>query len=420
LNLLSKFFRNFSINLIFLLWVLIFIWRKSFSYLNIGGLYIIEFLVIISLLSLFFAFLINKKLTLPPKNSILHRLINSVILFVTYSILNSIFHLNVNLKSLLPGVYPIYFVIVVIISFNVDINKLEFLTKLMFKFIFFSAFISFLVSPFGNYFLPETDNPGWTYIFGASLSAILILIENKLTSILLFLVTLIIAIITFQRGVFLCFLLSFPFLIYIEKKVFLIKLFSISKTFLFSLLLLLLISPIAFKILNTFNDLRFDISFHNLYLFINSIFSSSAADELGVAGTRSHRLDMWAEVLKLSYENLIFIFGDGFQQDVGDKIGIQFRAVHNGFVTIFFQDGIIGLILFLYFLFLLYKFYKNYFYINKENPNLILLIRMGIIIFAAMIGDALTGTILDSPFTSWLFYTQSAFLVSLIFRLTNK
>jgi hypothetical protein len=290
----------------------------------------------------------------------------------------------------------------------------------MFKFIFFSAFISFLVSPFGNYFLPETDNPGWTYIFGASLSAILILIENKLTSILLFLVTLIIAIITFQRGVFLCFLLSFPFLIYIEKKVFLIKLFSISKTFLFSLLLLLLISPIAFKILNTFNDLRFDISFHNLYLFINSIFSSSAADELGVAGTRSHRLDMWAEVLKLSYENLIFIFGDGFQQDVGDKIGIQFRAVHNGFVTIFFQDGIIGLILFLYFLFLLYKFYKNYFYINKENPNLILLIRMGIIIFAAMIGDALTGTILDSPFTSWLFYTQSAFLVSLIFRLTNK
>jgi hypothetical protein len=206
----------------------------------------------------------------------------------------------------------------------------------------------------------------------------------------------------------------------VEKKYFFNKFFNLLKIFLLSLFILLLVSPFVFKILNNFNDLRFDISFQNLYLFINSIFSSSAADELGVAGTRSHRLDMWVEVIKISSNNLIFIFGDGFQQDVGDKIGIQFRAVHNGFITIFYQNGIIGLGIFLYFLFILLKFISNVFNKFKSNEKIVKLTRTSIIIFAAMIGDALTGTILDSPFTSWLFYTQMALLVTLMFKYSNN
>ena len=351
MNYFSKYLLNSSINIIVLLWVSLFFWRKSFSYLKFGGIYIIEILVLISILLFLISFLIRKKIKLPSNNTSLYKIIIILLLFFSYSLLNSIIHFSINLKSLLPGVYPIYFVIVTIICYNIELTKLDLFAELMLKLLFLSSFISLIISPLGLFFLPETDNPGWTYIFGASLSACLILVKNKPLSIILFICTLLISIITFQRGVFLCFFISFPFLFLVEKKFFLNKFLNLFKILLLSLFILLLVSPFVFKFLNNFNDLRFDISFHNLYLFINSIFSTSAADELGVAGTRSHRLDMWVEVIKISSNNLIFIFGDGFQQDVGDKIGIQFRAVHNGFITIFYQNGIIGLGIFLYFLF---------------------------------------------------------------------
>ena len=153
---------------------------------------------------------------------------------------------------------------------------------------------------------------------------------------------------------------------------------------------------------------RFELSSINLLKFLGSIFINF--EELGgdMSGTRSHRLEMWFEIIEIVSSNpLNLLFGMGFHGEVLDILGVSFRAPHNGFVTIYYRLGIVGIVLFLNVLLSLFLIIKHQFKSQKDIYT-----SLNVLLYGAFIGDILTGTIIDSPFTLYIFIALTSILIA--------
>ena len=134
-------------------------------------------------------------------------------------------------------------------------------------------------------------------------------------------------------------------------------------------------------------------SLENLDRYILSIFGFS---DIGV-GTREHRLQMWSETIDIIFSSFSsFIFGQGYSVSISD---VAFRNVHNGYLSILFRSGLIGLLVFL--LFMLKAFLRIY---RKDNGVMVAVIVMALL-------DSFTGTLLDSPFLSAPIYFLIGFSI---------
>lgn len=146
---------------------------------------------------------------------------------------------------------------------------------------------------------------------------------NKSTTILLILISLICVsnslIFYFNRSFFIGLIFSIIFLILINKNIVLDKLSYI------------------------------DI-FKYLFFFISISLISYLYFDLGHSGTASWRIEVWSNVLKRFLGNTNFLYGNGFGSPVVEPSDIPDFALtnhpHNSFITILYQLGLIGFVLF--------------------------------------------------------------------------
>lgn len=400
------------VKLLFIIWILLFIGRKTFSYINIFGIYVIEFSIFFSFLLFLFIFL-NKpiynlnRVSLTTKLSLIFCCI-----FIAYNILIAIFSNSINFKGLIPGVYPFVFLLVFIFAINAPLKLLVKLHTIIFYFYLLSWLISFFVSYVLTPLIGTIEAPGWTYVYGVSLGlSFFLAIKNKYF-IILFCLNFIFAILLFERASFFNFLFSLAASGLLLNNYF-PKFFIFKSVYylIFFFLALVFFSPL---IINYFFDtslFRFELDYKNILNFFYSIFSSNADVSGDLSGTRNHRLEMWTDLIEIMFSNFkSLFFGIGYDGEVLDLLGVDFRAPHNGFITIFVRGGLIGLLIYLLFLTFTFFRLKSKIVFSSIFENYFFL---GGLVFFAFIGDALTGTILDSPFTIFLVYFHLALVMAI-------
>jgi hypothetical protein len=188
------------------------------------------------------------------------------------------------------------------------------------------------------------------------------------------------------------------------------------KSFFWGFLIFLFLLINIKSILNLFgiDSIRFDLTPESIFLFIKTIWDSNIEmDDGGAIGTRTHRISMWFEVLNNSLKNVkIFFLGNGYD---GLIVENDFNGIpHNGFISIVYRSGYVGLILFIYILYTISRILFRYKYNNLRLFYFIFTILFSFIL------EILTGTIIDSPFTSLLAYQIiSLLLVILIQKKSN-
>lgn len=391
-------------------------WRKTFSYINIGGIYIIEFTLMIILSIGFISFFLKKRPTFYfPTNKKVKISIFLAFLFIFYNLIRAILSSSINPKGLIPGIYPIIYIVLVLLSQNSEEKVRSAVYKVMNIFYVYCFLVYIINSVLVAPFFGDIEAPGWTYIYGVGMASSLLLVRNSVVSLLLFGVTFVLALISFERASFVNFLFSVSFIFFSFSrlsKIYFLK--SVIIKILSSTILFIFLSPVLINFFFDLEVIRFEITPSNIINFFYSIFSSEidlSSGFGGLSGTRDHRLEMWSAIVSKVFESPITtFFGFGYKGEVLDILQVSFRAPHNGFVTILYRGGLIGLFTYLFFLFsLLYIFYSfvrsGINYKDKEVAF------WAIILLGAFIGDASTGTIIDSPFTSFLFYAQMGILV---------
>lgn len=401
------------------LWVSLFLWRKTFSYVNIGGLYVIELSVLAAMAA--FAVYVFSRSELAfaiPRDGVLRMSLFFATALVLYSMVRAVFSDSISAKGLIPGVYPLYLVIVTVLAANASSATLARAAH------FFV--LCFLLAPTVGYlngFLVDLglvgsiESPGWTYVYGVTLALSLILIRKPLLSTTLFGIYFLFTLFLFQRGAFVDFALAWLAVFVAARWRDRIRL---SKAALIRGVLVgaigILLAPFAFELITGGQYGRFLVTPWNVIQFFLSIFGSSV-DLVGVIGTRQHRLEMWTEITKLVFSSFpTALFGFGFGGEVGDALGVSFRAPHNGFITILYRGGVIGLLLFVWLLISLFVMFARKLRAVPSDHQQWRHAAVGLIILGSLVGDSLAGTILDSPFTSMMFYIQVGILAALLSR----
>ncbi len=402
-----KSLNNFPLFILFLTWCGLFIGRKTFSYISISGIYIIEFTLLVSII-----LLIIRMFRSPINNlarlSIYSKLILiSSLLFIIYNILRALFSDDINFKGLIPGIYPVIFLITFFIAINSNYNNLIKINRIILLFYLNGWLISLFVSNVLQNIFGAIEAPGWTYVYGVSLTSSLLIPNNKIKSIFIFILNFLFAILLFERASFFNFILSFLFTLFIFKNSIPRNIIfnSFSKIFI-AIFIGLLLAPLALNFLFDASNFRFDLDTKNILNFFYSIVNSNADIGAGLSGTRDHRIDMWKELFEYVSSNIsTIIFGIGYKGEVLDILGVDFRAPHNGFVTIFVRGGLAGLFFYTFFLItIFYKIKEKGIETNATFQSKLI----AMIVFLSFIGDALTGTIIDSPFTSFIVYFNLA------------
>jgi hypothetical protein len=410
-------FANLSLAVLLVLWVALFAWRKTFAYVSVGGLYAIEIAVMLSLWLFVQAVLVQPRLSFTvPRNAGIRRAMWVAAAFVVYNVARASLSAAVNPKGLIPGVYPAYFIITLVIAANTSEAMLRFVARALVWMFFLAPLVVYL----NRYLIIPTfgaiEDPGATYVYSIAMVFALVLIENRLLSFALFGLYFAFSVLMFERATFANAALAAVMLFLASRrreKGELTRLF-LGRSALY-LALLILLAPLALGLLFNLAHARFTVTSGNLVKFFEAIFSTNTG--LGLSGTREHRLDMWAQLLRLAFHSPgTVLFGYGYEGEVGDWLGITFRAPHNGFMTILFRGGIVGLGLYAWFLHALYGVLRGTMRSLQTGTEARRQAGVGLVILGALIGDTLTGTILDSPFTSWLFYAQTAIVCVSISR----
>ncbi len=392
-----------------ILWICLFIWRKTFSYININGIYIIELILIFIFLIFILIILLKKKPTFifSVTNSQKKVLFISV-LFIFYNFLRAFLSSDINPKALIPGVYPVIFIISFILTQNSSEKTRLLANNTMMYFYPFCFLVYFFNSFISDNIFGTIESPGWTFIYGVSMSSSLFLFKNKFVSLCFFGINFILAIISFERASFANFALSIFFVFLCLNSV---DKFVFIRTFLFKYLMyffiFIFLAPILVDLFFDLEKFRFDITASNILKFFYSIFSSKVdltGGFGGLSGTRDHRLDMWGKIIDNVFSSFkTSFFGFGFKGEVLDILNLSFRAPHNGFITILYRGGLVGLVIYLLFIQkLIFSFFSKIKFQKhslQSKSSLFALLLIG-----AFVGDAFTGTIIDSPFTSFLFY----------------
>ena len=118
---------------------------------------------------------------------------------------------------------------------------------------------------------------------------------------------------------------------------------------------------------------------------------------------------MWMAIINSSLSDpFVLFFGNGFSGEVGDSIGVSFRAPHNGFITIFFRMGLFGVLYYLAFGISVIGILGKFASLSSKSKDAAFVGKFGVLNLGAFLGDALTGTIVDSPYTYFLFISSVA------------
>lgn len=398
------------------MWLGLFIWRKSFSYINIGGVYIIEFTALfVSVLGIISWIVKNKRnkgyLYLGP--SAVKRLFLIISILLIFVGLRAAFSSEVNFKGLIPGIYPLYFIIFFLIFYNLPKRSVISFTKISYL-LFLLPIVPFTIIQISKNIFGYPELPGQTFIYGVSIALALTYKGfNKYSFVLM---SSVLGILLMERATFLnaafgfglCFIIGGPTIR---------STFKLTNDFIILLIFLIVIGPNIYMLIFGSENTRFDLSPTNMYKFLSSIFYN--VDNLGggINGTRSHRIEMWLEIIKIVSSNpLTFLFGMGFKGEILDVLNVSFRAPHNGFISLFYRIGVIGLTFYLSFLFYLLRILREQFNSNKNNK----IAALNVILFGTFIGDILTGTILDSPFTQLIFILSISANMALIIKNEKK
>jgi O-antigen ligase len=234
----------------------------------------------------------------------------------------------------------------------------------------------------------------------------------------LFTVYFLLAVFVFQRGTFLCFALA-CLLVFVaargHDRAGLLKRIVVRGAIV--AVLGIFVAPYVFQYLTGSRYGRFLVTPENILRFMYSIVSSDVDIAGGVAGTRHHRLEMWTAITGLVFSSIkSTLFGFGYGGEVGDALGVSFRAPHNGLITILYRSGMIGVLLLVGLFGALFRVFARGLRWARLDSPWRWHAATGLIILGALLGDALTGTILDSPFTGMLFYVHAGILAVLINR----
>lgn len=412
-----------ALSMVVALWVSLFLWRKTFSYITVGGVYIIEFAVVVAFAVLALNVLVQPDLSCRiPGEGAVRRVHILTATFVAYCVARAIIGGRITAIAMIPAIYPAYLVAVTILATNVSTRVLRIAAAVFVAAFFLAPTVSYINGFLVQFVFGSIESPGWTYIYGVTLALSLVLVRRPLVSMMLFAVYLLFALFLFQRGTFVAFafawMTAWVCMRWSERRAMLTA--AITRGFAVASVALLM-APFAIEFLTGSRQGRFVVSPGNILKFLLSIVSSDVTLDGGVSGTRSHRLEMWKDIIHLVFSAVdTAAFGFGFAGDVGDVLGISFRAPHNGFITILYRGGVVGLALFLGILFALFSFLRQALRAAKARSEVQRHAVVGLVILGAMVGESLAGTMLDSPFTSMLFYTQMGVLLAIINRLAVR
>jgi hypothetical protein len=399
-----------ALTIVAVLWTGLFLWRKTFSYLDVFGVYIIE-VAALAALGVFACYVaLRPSLSFAiPREPALQLPLTLCAAFVGYSMLRAVFSDRVSAIGMIPGVYPSYLLLVAIVAVNCSTTALR-RTAAVFAGLFFLApLVGHLNAMLAGYIGP-VESPGWTYVYGVSLAMSLVLVRRPVVSTLLFGIYFIYALFMFQRGVFVALALAWLAVAVAARRAdsgILVRAAFVRGGAM--ALAAILAAPLLFQIMFGGQFGRFLVTPGNIVDFLLSIVGMETELAGGVGGTRAHRLDMWRQITSLVYASLpSSLFGFGYGGEVGEAVGISFRAPHNGFVTILYRSGTIGVVLYTGLLLSLFRYFARALRQAGVRTPVGWHASIGLIILGAMVGDALAGTILDSPFTSMMFYAHAA------------
>ncbi len=398
------------------LWFMVLVWRKPFSYVEILGVYVIDFFVLVLAASMFFLMLLQghtRVIAFRGWKNLLQ--VFSLAGFTLVGVASLISSTNLNAKALIPLVYTLYFPFFLILFLNIPpririrILNFQIACYLILPLLYYGLRLG-IMRDFTNS-LPAIDDAGWTFTYGLSLAVALFLSPNVYLRVALSLMALLAAVVVFQRGVFLCFILASVFYFFSgNAKAKFVSLINYSLVGVAGFFVVLMVADAAFSIAFPDREVRYSLDPATMFRFISSIFYVSGDLGGDAVGTRSHRFEMWLGVVDhVISDARRLIFGSGFSGEVGDVIGISFRVPHNGFVTILFRMGVLGLICYVIFLISIFLKCLKQRCGLAEKASVFCLLNLG-----AFLGDVLTGTIIDSPFTYFLWLVSTALCLSVI------
>jgi hypothetical protein len=411
---------NLSLLFLFLLWLALFAWRKTFSYLNVGGIYVIELTGMLGLWLFALVVLLRPRLSFSvPSDARIQRALLFAGIFVVYNVARAALSPEINSKGLIPGIYPAYFAIALIIATNASEGVVRFVSRALVVTFFLTPAVMYLNSYVITPIFGAIEDPGATYIYGVTMMLALVLVKNHVASFLLFGIYFAFSVMMFERGTFVNAAVAGVVLLVASNRR---QRRTLTRRLVFTgaigVAVMLIATPIVLGLLFDLEKGRFVLTSGNLIKFFLSI--TGGGGELGLGGTRQHRLEMWAEIVRMVFSGpASMLFGFGYKGEVGDALGISFRAPHNGFLTILFRGGIIGLGLFLTFLYQVFMMLRRAIRTHGASEEARRAATVGLVVLGSLIGDSLTGTILDSPFTSWLFYMQAAVVCVLAYRVRD-
>lgn len=362
---------------IFIIYFLVF--RKTGAYVRLGPLYAVELFMLTSFI--FFSRYNIKKSD--------YALISAIAIYLFFNTLSLIaFGPPLELKDLCIGFYPLYVITGYLFSRNTkNPQKIETIIIIAFS---LTPIIHLLISPVFLLFGEEIELPGNTFVYPLSIVFCLLAIRRSTSSssriffLLLMITNSYLILILDQRAALLALVILVLLYFYLEKisipRTGDLVLFLTSCTF---------VTVIGFTFNENLNTLLANTRFGSIDQIFNYFLSIFGSTDIGI-GTREHRLEMWTDTInKLLKSPESFLFGLGFSTEISDT---SFRNVHNGYISIMYRSGLFGLLSFL----ILCLVIAKRLYSKKSTVALIILI--------CMLLDALTGTILDSPFLSVLTY----------------
>lgn len=367
----------------------LFLYRKPFSYLSLGGIYIIELftalmmvivivrinrlilrkdLLLILMASGFFVLygiLMSLRTSFSPKLIIVYLYYSHLIIFVLY-------------VSLLRPTYRIWLLRNIYLLFT---NPLLWIV------------LTLILEPI----LGKAIAPGQTLVYGVGLAYAFYYNGNRLYKLYYLVSALGASLILMERASFLNGVLIFLFFSLLEGSLNIKKVLIFSLRLVVGLIGFILFAPVIVNLFFPDVFTRFELNSTNLLNFFMSIFGGDfSVKGSDMHGTRSHRLMMWMELLKFIHSDWRYwLFGFGFEKEIGEYIGIEFRAPHNGYLTLLFRLGYIGLTLFFTIVAMMLSKLKS---VAREHP-IYLMVLLGFLM------DALTGTAFDSPFTLGLVFS---------------
>lgn len=393
-----------QVSLVLFLILSLLLGRKTVSYISIGPIYWIEFLLLTALFFAVFRLLACPRCT-PPVGITIQSATILAFLYFIYSVAIVLIYGFDQPKELILSLYILHYLLTLFIFHASSINSLFTFKKLLLLILPLTPLLIFLFKPFFIMLFGELKAPGGTFIYPVAFLMSLIFVKNVYLRLLLSLVSAAFIFLSFERASILNMLvmitvLSFSLLY--KKEYSLLKIFwkRLALMAVMALIALTAIFPLF-----DFSGFRYSINLSSFFDFIMSSF----LDEGAFTGTRNHRLEMWSDVIhKISNGSTsTFLFGHGFYDTVADT---AFRAIHNDFISIFYRVGFVGFTL--YISFLMFVFRQSIRLMEYDMEVSV----MALIVLLAFSSDALTGTIITSPFLSVIVYIIFAYQSVLLYR----